>query len=163
MVPRSHSCLCAHSQLYLALELCCVTIHCAFSDFHLGASNFAHGQSMVDIRSSNILRDLESLRLLAKVLPLSSAIEGMVLLFCVHLPVVSWRCVASPFSAIPHPWSPGVLHQLLPHFSPRWQQHRIHVFRSHSIRCCSSALGGVASPFCSRPGRFQVCCISMSL
>ena len=41
MVPRSHSCLCAHFQLCLALELCCVTIHSAFSDFSLSASNFA--------------------------------------------------------------------------------------------------------------------------
>ena len=35
---------------------------------------------------------------------------------------VSWRCVASPFPATPHPWSPGVLHHLLPRFSPRCQQ-----------------------------------------
>ena len=102
----------------------------------------------------------------------SLACEGLASLFSHRrygvalLPVVSWRCVASPFSAIPLQWSPGVLHHLLPHFSPWWQQHRTHVFRSHPIRCVASRchssaflLGGSSSaPKASQHvgGRFHV-------
>ena len=125
VVLRSHSCLCAHFQLFLSLWICFVSLsrsHSAFSGFHLGGNNFApmarrwwiSGHfcpallcdgtmfldsfrdhtfietvtvrhvyfSMVSLflpvnRSSNILKDLETLRLLAKVWPLSSAIGGV--------------------------------------------------------------------------------------
>ena len=77
-----------------------------------------------------------------QVLPLSSAVGGVASPFPV---------TPHPFPATPHPpWSPGVLHHLLPHFSPRWQQHRTHVFRSHSNSCVAVQLLEVASPFCSR-------------
>ena len=137
-------------------------------------------------RSSNILRDLESLRLLAKVFPLSQPSEVWCYFFvctfqlslegdhfqqfrshghqvyctiCSHIfhsgNTLLVPVVVSPFRshvsilvlATLHPWplktGAGDLRcvaPIAPRISPRWQQHRTHVFRSHSIRCVAVQL-----------------------